>query len=381
MMAVTRGTKVGKIIRLAILLGMLGLAVLPSSVLRAETVERKLYVVAPGIRNYLEFGGAGVLVFDVDDDYRFVRRIQTPASLVDSPLNIKGVCAHAESARLFFTTLTHTYCLNLLDDQLVWSVQLPRGCDRLAMTPDGRVLYVPSLEKETWTVLDAATGETLAEIRTDSGAHNTVCGRDGRWMYLAGLRSPYLSIADTRRHEVARKCGPFSAAIRPFTVNGSQTRCYVCVNDLLGFEVGDLESGEKLLRVEVEGFEKGPVKRHGCPSHGIGITPDETQLWLCDGHNSRLHVFDLTAWPPRQKASIALREQPGWVSFRADGRHAIASTGEIIDIDSREIVAALQDEQGREVHSEKIVEIHFADGRPVFAGDQFGLGQRESLRQ
>ena len=343
--------------------------------LAAETVQRYLYVVSPGIRNYLEFGGAGVLVFDIDDNYRFVRRIATPASQVDSPSNIKGVCAHAETGRLFFTTLTHTYCIDLRDDQLLWSVALPKGCDRLAMTPDGRVLYVPSLEKDIWSVLDAATGATLAEIRTDSGAHNTVCGSDGRYMYLAGLRSSSLAIAATQRHAVVRQCGPFSAPVRPFTINGSQTRCFVCVNDLLGFEVGDLVSGEKLLRVEVEGFPRGPVKRHGCPSHGIGITPDESTLWLCDGHNERLHVFDLTVWPPQQVASVALREQPGWVSFRADGRHVFSSTGEILDTATREIITALQDEQGREVHSEKVVEIHFADGKPVFAGDQFGLGR------
>ncbi len=59
------------------------------------------------------------------------------------------------------------------------------------------------------------------------------------------------------------------------------------VNELLGFEVGDLASGRKLHRVEVKGFKKGPTKRHGCPSHGIGLTPDEKELWLTDAFNSR----------------------------------------------------------------------------------------------
>ncbi len=39
-----------------------------------------LYVAAPGIRNYLEFGGAGILVFDIDNGHKFVKRIATPAS-------------------------------------------------------------------------------------------------------------------------------------------------------------------------------------------------------------------------------------------------------------------------------------------------------------
>src|SRR4030095_603765 len=64
---------------------------------------RFLYVVCPGIRNYLEFGGAGILVFDIDHGHKFVKRIATPASREAKPDNIKGVCASAASKRLYFT--------------------------------------------------------------------------------------------------------------------------------------------------------------------------------------------------------------------------------------------------------------------------------------
>ena len=47
----------------------------------------------------------------------------------------------------------------------------------------------------------------------------------------------------------------------------------------------------------------------------------------------------------------------------------------MIDVKSKKIVAALTDEKGREVHSEKMVEVHFKDGVPVRAGDQFGVGR------
>jgi hypothetical protein len=47
----------------------------------------------------------------------------------------------------------------------------------------------------------------------------------------------------------------------------------------------------------------------------------------------------------------------------------------VIDAKSREIIAELTDEEGRPVESEKLLEIDFADGKPVVAGDQFGLGQ------
>ena len=86
-------------------------------------------------------------------------------------------------------------------------------------------------------------------------------------MYLAGLKSPFLSVADPATHTIASRVGPFGASIRPFTVTRPD-RVFVNVNDLLGFEVGDIATGNMLHRVEVTGYQKGQVKRHGCPSHG-----------------------------------------------------------------------------------------------------------------
>jgi DNA-binding beta-propeller fold protein YncE len=235
---------------------------------------------------------------------------------------------------------------------------------------------VPSLEGPHWNVVDAESGAVRAKIVTDSGAHNTICALDGGRAYLAGLRSPYLTVVDARSFEVVGRVGPFSASIRPFTVDAAGRYCYVNVNDLLGFEVGDVQTGQKLARVEVAGFARGPTKRHGCPSHGIGLSPDGRELWLTDAANSRLHVFDATVMPPRQTASIELRDQPGWVTFSLDGDYAYPSTGDVIETATRRVVAQLTDETGAAVQSEKLLEIDFEAGRPVRQGDQFGLGRQ-----
>ena len=263
-----------------------------------------------------------------------------------------------------------------MSEKVLWEKALPGKCDRMAITPDGKVLYVPSLEGPTWNVVDGDTGKLIVSLELKSGAHNTVCGLDGKRMYLAGLFSPWLSVADTATNQVVAKVGPFSAPVRPFTVNADQTLCFVNVNGLLGFEVGDLKTGKKLHRVEIEGFAKGKPKRHGCPSHGIGLTPDEKELWVCDAFNERVHVFDATVMPPKQIASVKLREQPGWVTFSLDGRYAYPSTGDVIDTKTKNILVRLTDEKGREVHSEKVIEIVLSDGVPVRVGDQFGLGRK-----
>jgi DNA-binding beta-propeller fold protein YncE len=340
------------------------------------SVSRLLYVACPGVRDYLEHGGHGILVFDMDQDFKFVRRIASAGiGPKGTPMNVKGICASPALGRLYASTLKTLMCFDLLSDKLLWEKPFKDGCDRMAITPDGKTIYLPTLEADAWHVVDAAAGDIRAVITPKSGAHNTVASRDGSEVYLAGLRSPQLTIADTAAAAAARTCGPFSAPIRPFTVNKDSTRCYVCLNELLGFETGDLKSGKKLNRVEVQGYKKGPVLRHGCPSHGIGLTPDGTELWLCDAFNKSLHLFDNTKEPAVQVTTVKLRDEPGWVTFSLDGKYALPSTGEVFDVKSRKIVKQLTDGENRSVMSEKMVEIHFKDGKPAAAGDQFGVGR------
>jgi len=342
--------------------------------------QRLLYVASPGIRNDLQWGGAGILVYDIDHGHSLLRRI--PVSYFDgqdpagrAPENVKGICASAATRRLYVSTLTRMGCIDLESEKVLWVRRYAGGCDRMSITPDGKKIYLPTLEKDDWHVVDAATGDVLATISPKSGAHNTVMGLDGTRVYLAGLKSPRLRVVDTKTERIIQEV-PFSAAVRPFTVNGAQTRAIVTVNDLLGFEIGDPVTGKFLHRVEVPGYKRGPVKRHGCPSHGVGLTPDEKEIWVVDGFNKAVHVFDNTVEPPKYLQSIGgLIDDPGWVTFTIRGDFAYPSTGDVIDPKTKTIVARLKDEKGHDVQSEKLVEVDWAGGEPVRNGDQFGLGR------
>jgi hypothetical protein len=338
--------------------------------------KRYLYVAVPGIRNYLEYGGHGLLVFDIDDHFHFVKRISTAGlDSTGKPSNVKGITVSVSQNCIYITTLEAMQCIDLATEKLRWEKRYEGGCDRMAVSPDGKVIYLPALEKEHWNVVDAASGNVITKIVTSNGSHNTVFGADGKKVYLGGLRSVYLDVADAQSNTVIKQVGPFGGGIRPFTVNGSQTIAFVNVNGLLGFEMGDLRTGKLINRIVVKGYESGPVKRHGCPSHGIGLTPDETEIWVCDAFNQRLHIYDGRSASPKYKTNIHLKDQPGWITFSMDGKYAFPSTGEVIDTKSRKVITSLKDENGNEVQSEKLVEVFMQDGKVVKAGDQFGVGR------
>lgn len=345
----------------------------------AGKTERLLYVASPGIRNYVEWGGKGVLVYDIDDGHRLVRRIASPFDDLNGVVeNIKGIAASADTQRLYITTLTRVGAIDLTTDAVLWVKTVEGGCDRLAISQDSQFLYVPSFEGPHWTVMDATNGGVIQKLITNQKAHNTLAPPGATRVYLAGLGSPTLASVDPRTHTVldAERVGPFGNVIRPFSVSIARNLVVANVNELLGFEVGDLLTGQKLFRVEVPGFLPGPYKRHGMVSHGVGVTPDDTQVWVVDAPNQQMHVFDFTQLPPVYQQSVALTvDQPGWITFSVRGDYAYPSTGEVVDARTKMIVAWLKDEKGDQVQSEKLLEIDFSDGRAVMAGDQFGVGR------
>ncbi len=78
------------------------------------------------------------------------------------------------------------------------------------MTSDGKIIYLLTPNKNIGKSLMRETGDEVARISPDSGSHTTVVGLDGRFAYLAGLRSPLLTVVDTSTHQVVRTIGPFS---------------------------------------------------------------------------------------------------------------------------------------------------------------------------
>jgi DNA-binding beta-propeller fold protein YncE len=352
---------------------------------RTQAVRRFLYAALPGVGggSNIKYGGIGILVFDIDTGHKFVKRVPLqgapPAPTARGGISqesVRGIAAHAQSSRLYVSTSRRMAAYDLVTDKLVWEQSYEgRGIDRVAVSPDGTILYAPGLGQPKWHVVDAATGALITSIDVPGSAHNTLFSDDGARVYLESQgKTLVMSVADAKTHKIVKQIGPFSDVARPFTINGRETLLFANVNGLLGFEVADLATGKIIHRVEVPGVVAGRSPGHGIPSHGIAMTQDETEIWLTDNGNHFLRIFDATKMPPPMKTSIKVRNEPGWITFSIDGRTAYPSTGDVIDVRTKEIVATLQDENGGNVESEKMLEIQFAGGKPVQAGDQFGKG-------
>jgi hypothetical protein len=360
--------------RLIVLLSVLLLA----GPLAAQQTRRLLYVVVPGSGSLVEYQGVGILVFDIDNEHRFVKRIPTwPVAEGQPPENVRGVAANAQARRLFISTVKRLAAFDLVTEKIVWENTYDgRCCDRFALSPDGRTIYAPAFGSPKWYVINAQSGDLVATIDVTGWPRQTIFSRDGSRAFLAAWESPVLTVVDTNTHKVVREVGPFSNFVCPFTINGRASQAFANVDGLVGFEVADLQTGLILDRVVIDGYQMESAVKFECPSHGIALTPDERELWVADGVDNRVHIFDATTYPPVPSTTVEVRAQPRWITFGIDGRFAYPSTGDVIDRASRKVVAALEDERGAFVHSEKLLEIDFMGRDPVRAGDQAAIGDR-----
>src|SRR3954471_12038494 len=136
--------------------------------------QRYLFVACPGIRDDLTLGGHGVLVFDINEKHRFVKRIPLDGYGLDQKgkvLNVKGIGANANTCQLYVSTLEQLICVDLSTDKVIWQKSFDLGCDRMSISPDGKVIYLPSLENKCWYVVNASTGNEIKRLELNSKSH------------------------------------------------------------------------------------------------------------------------------------------------------------------------------------------------------------------
>src|SRR5882757_7874436 len=125
-------------------------------------IKHYLYVAAPGIRDYLGYGGHGILVFDMDNGHKFVKRIKTQGYHPDkTPSNVKGVAVSIPLNSIYVSTLESLQRIDLTTEKIIWEKPFEGGCDRMSVSPDGKIMYLPSLEKDFWNVVNCETGEII----------------------------------------------------------------------------------------------------------------------------------------------------------------------------------------------------------------------------
>jgi len=361
----------------AILSGLLVISAVPTgSSIAGDGVLRSLYAV-----NQSRNERGSISVYDIDAGHRLIKTIQTVPNVAD----VKGVAASAVTGRLYVAYLDaevtgKIYCLNLYDDRILWNKAISPGVDRLAIKPDGRLLYVPTWEggaADYINVLDAETGDVVRRVYFSNRSHDALYPLAGPIFQETKAddgSGNYLYLINPDSYEVSR-VGPYAGVLGPYAVDSKSSYVVNNVRHLWGMQVTDLETGQ-IITADVAEHPPGDAGL----LHGIGWTPDQREVWLnstqADPH---VYVWDMSKpLAPVLKDRLTLRSGRGshWLTFTIKGDYGYiapnkqsADATEIFDTRTHKSIGVIG-------ASEDMVEIDFTNGKIAQVGDQYGIGRR-----
>ena len=124
-------------------------------------IERLLYI----------SNKTGVSIYDINDSHKLLRKFDVPDTA-----DYKGISASVSLGKLYLTSnlKDELLCIDLATDKIDWRRHYEGGyADSQAINPDGKTLYVPMRDSDSWWAIDAANGEVKAKIKTEHGQNYT----------------------------------------------------------------------------------------------------------------------------------------------------------------------------------------------------------------
>src|ERR1043166_2894567 len=220
-------------------------APLTSAAAEPGSVSRLLYAVAQGAADR-----GSISVYDIDRGHARVKVIRTVPDVDD----VKGVAASAATGKLYVTYRNRAgvgmlYCLDIHADQIVWNKAIDPDVDRLSLSPDGRLLYVPTFEggaADFINVLDAQTGALVRRAHFSNRSHDTLFPLSGPLFQETKAQDGsgrYLYMIDPASYAVSR-IGPYAGILGPYAVDGMSRYVANNVTGLWGMQVADIQTGK-----------------------------------------------------------------------------------------------------------------------------------------
>jgi YVTN family beta-propeller protein len=309
------------------------LAILSGRTAAGETaaVRQKLYVT--------NSAGNDVTVIDVAT-HKPIRRIEVGP-------HPHGIAVPA-SQDVIYVTVEGTNPGELLwidprTDKITRRLKIGPAPNQLAVTPDGKFAYIPSSDGY-YEVVDLAQAKIIKRIFTGGRPHNTLCSADGKRMYLAPMGNPKrVTIVDVATHKPIGEIR-FSSVVRPIALSRDEKRLYAEVDGLVGIEVADVAGRKKIHRIQADLSEEN--RKKGSRSHGLGIRPDQKEVWECDVEHHEVHVYDVTGDKPRQIATVPIGSRVYWLTFSPSGKVCYvsargASAVAAVDTHTKKIIARI----------------------------------------
>jgi len=251
-----------------------------------------------------------------------------------------GVSYHPDGHVLYASNELH-HTLDVISAEtleVVKQIPLSDGPNNIAITPDGRKLYVAIIRGSGGVdVIDTETETNVRHIPTVGGVHNVFATPDGRHVVAGHIGDRTLTVIETATDRPVWSLEFEEGGVRPmeFDVHpdGSTKSIYVEISGWHGFYVVDFEKREVVKRVRIPDLPLSRVDNdalQGSPSHGLARTPDGRTLWVASKPHNSVYAYDL---PGHQLVGrVEVGHHPDWLVVTPDSRLLYAANAGSNDV-------------------------------------------------
>jgi DNA-binding beta-propeller fold protein YncE len=214
-----------------------------------------------------------------------------------------------------------------------WKLPIPGfRSDHMAISRDGRRLYVSALTEDEVEVVDTEQRAIVASFPSGQWPHDNHLSDDGERLYNGSIGNvvapseargangpPYrLTVVD------AQTLAPiashvFDRGIRPYVITHDERRLFAQLSELHGVVEFDLAAGRELRRRELP-IDPGVTEEDydfEAPHHGLAMSHDERTL--CAAGRASDYVALIATRTLEPNAIIEVDDAPGWAATDPDG--------------------------------------------------------------
>ena len=193
--------------------------------------------------------------------------------------------------------------------------------EQLAVSADGKRLFVASEDTGRGIVLDALTGKVLASVAVGGEPEGVTLSPDGRFVYKSSEKDHQIAVIDSTSIKVVKT---FNVGQRPrfteFSDDGKMA--YVSAENDGTITVVDAQRHTPLRTIKLEGALTRPV--------GMVVAHDGKRLFAVTGRGKLLLSIDIASG--KVQGSVEVGQRPWGVALSPDGKHLFTANGSSNDV-------------------------------------------------
>jgi YVTN family beta-propeller protein len=259
--------------------------------------------------------------------------------------------ALSRDGKLLFVTVESDHTLRIVDTttgQTRATIKLTGRPNECAVTPDGKYVAVPIRDGDSVNIVDVAQ-QKVVKVLPIKEPHNAVSTASNRYMFVSSMGSNAVNVVDLKTMSFSAIV-PAGGRPRPYVISSDGKTMYVAVSFLHGFDIVDIPKRKVLQRVEMPARRSGPPRprKFETPdtlTHGLALTPDGKELWVTSLLDDSVYIYDLET--KKFSGPLATGDGPNWIVFSPDGKYGCVSNTDsndvsIFDVKERRALAQIK---------------------------------------